>query len=112
MYEAAKEVDRPEAFPYKMQLHAFHGGQVSNANNVSTLQTTNQVGWGYKLVRYVVLSNGNRWFSNVTRALPTSLPTYCLLFHGHKIEAASQLARIRDQVLYNLRWHIAKTVTH
>eukprot|EP00903_Cladosiphon_okamuranus_P014200 g13193.t2 len=27
MIDAAKKVDRPEAFPYKSELHAFHGGQ-------------------------------------------------------------------------------------
>lgn len=40
MFEAAKEVDRPEAFPYKTELHAFHGGQVSNANTLSSERQT------------------------------------------------------------------------
>lgn len=33
MFAAAKEVDRPEAFPYKTKLHAFHGGRVRTAKS-------------------------------------------------------------------------------
>lgn len=58
MHAAAKEVDRPEAFPYKTKLHAFHGGQVSNAN-VFPLRTIHEVVRGHELVRFGRSSDGN-----------------------------------------------------
>lgn len=35
MFASAKELDRPGAFPYKMQLHAFHAGRVSFERHVA-----------------------------------------------------------------------------
>ena len=56
MFAAAKEVDRPEAFPYKTKLHAFRGGQVRNANTLFTLRTIHQVVREYRLVRFEISS--------------------------------------------------------